>query len=315
MANFDASAWLDQYGGGTTPGIVSPSNVDPWSNLNGMGDIAPLPGVQVGEAPHLNTDPNQYNPIIDQTMGRIGGAYDFNTPTAQTSLLNGAPQADLSQYGGSKELQDFLGGEGFSPKTLALMRTQAREAPAIAGRQQMNQMRRTLGEAGISGPAAAGYMGDVARNTGYQQGQNLQNVELGNADQAAKNKQFGVGMQTNIGLTNMQQANMLALQNANQMFEALRANQNAQNNMNQFNTGNQMNQQMSRAGQQGSYAANAGQLTQNQVNQNQTENANKDWSRDIMNTQYDWQKQTMPWEEQNKRFGQATGTLGSWGQQ
>jgi len=316
---FDIDAMLQEAGSASTGGSATP-----WQDMTGAEyDLGPrpgaampftLPGVQLDDPPMLNTDPAQFQDFTDMIGGKIGGFYDYDTPMAETALNNGAPQAATSQFATSPELQRMLSGEGFSPQTLALMNTQAKEAPAFAGRQQMGQMKRILGESGISGPASAAYMGDIARNTGYQQGANLQNVALQNAQEGSNNLKFGIGQQSTIGMTNMQQANMMALQNANMMFQALRDNQNAQNSMNQFNTGNQVNQAQQKAGAQAGYTAGAANMQQNQANTNQFENANKQFGAQMFNKQNDWQTQLLPWQELNQRYGQAAGTLGSWGQ-
>jgi hypothetical protein len=314
---YDIDALLAE---GTSPNTTA---VEPWQDYSGSYGLgsapAPsmpysLPGVQLENPPMLSTDPARFQSFTDMIGDQLGGFYDYDTPQADTALLDGAPQAVTSQFAISPELQRMLSGEGFSPQTLAYMNTQAREAPAMAGRQQMGQMKRILGESGIEGPAAAAMLGDVARNTGYQQGQNLQNVAIQNAQQANQNMQFGIGQQSNIGLTNMQQANMMALQNANMMFQALRENQQAQNSMNQFNTGNQVQQQQQKAATQSGFTANAAGSQLQQANANEVENANKEFGADMFNAQNDWQTQLLPWQELNQRYSQAAGTLGSWGQ-
>lgn len=321
---FDPNAYLDQLladpsmldgGGGAMGG-------DPWADLNAQyglnepsapGMPAGLPGVQLDAPPMLSTDPARYQDFTDMVSGNIGDVYGYDTPQAQTSLIDGVPGADVAQFGTSPELQHMLSGQGFTPQQLALMQTQAREAPALTGQQQLGQMKRALSQAGIEGPAAAGMLGDVARNTGYAQNQNLQNVALQNAQQGNQNMQFGINQQSQIGLSNMQQANMMASQAANRMFEALRANQSAQNSMNQFNTGNQVQQKQQQAGAQAGYQASAGLNAQSNALGNEQENANKQWGQELQNTNYDWQKQLLPWQELNQRYGQAAGTLGSWG--
>src|SRR5262249_19542065 len=74
-------------------------------------------------------------------------------------------------------------------------------------------------------------------------------------------------MQTQIGLSNMQQANAMALQNANRLFEAMRENtaNQQQANMGTFQAQNQ--QATNKANDQAGFLASEGNLWQNQSNQ------------------------------------------------
>lgn len=298
-----ASGWDDiagAYGLGAPPAIGMPAS---------------LPGVQLGPPPMLPTDMSAFDNYMNQIYGQIGGAYDFNTPFAETNLLDPSqvPNVNAQQMGESDELKRLLSGEGYSPEILARMKASAIENPAIAGLQQMGQMKRALGEAGNFGGSAAALRGEVARETGRQQGENLNRVEVGNADLANKNFLSGVGFQTQIGMSNMEMANQMALQNANRMFAALQANQNASNAMNQFNTGNKFNQQMSKANAGAGFLGQQGAQGQQYRQQNEFENANKNFQTQQMNAGYDWERQKAQWDELNKRYSQAQGTMGGWG--
>ncbi len=145
--------------------------------------------------------------------------------------------------------------------------------------------------------------GEVARNTGYQQGQALRDVNTQNAQAGMENARFGLS-----------QANQLAMQNANMVLSQLQQNQQVQNSANTMNTQLQAQQKGAGAAAQSGFLGQQGAQWQDQSNQRDFENADKNWSQELQNTNYDWQKQMAPWQELNQRYGQAAGTLGSWGQ-
>jgi hypothetical protein len=150
---------------------------------------------------------------------------------------------------------------GYSPDILAQMQAGAQEAPAQAGAQQMAATRRSLGEAGLgTSPAAAAVTGDVARNVGDQQVAAQRAVSMANAQQAMQNMQFGVGQQTQIGLSNIEMANQMAMQNANRLFSAMQQNSQQQQQANQFNTQNQVQQQQNNAASKTNYATQLGTM-------------------------------------------------------
>lgn len=173
--------------------------------------------------------------------------------TPQSSLLNTSaiPQTQAQQFAAQQttatpQTQALANGQGFTPQTLAGMNAMAMQAPANAGLQQEAQVKRQLGEQGITGPAAAAYTGNVAQQTGQNQIAAQQGVQQANAQQSAQNQQFGVnqlnqiGMQNSsmgnqVGMNNMNAANQLAMQNANLMFSGLSQNQAAR-----INTQNQL---------------------------------------------------------------------------
>jgi hypothetical protein len=304
------------------------NETDPWAQIAAayglgappaQGLPSTLPGVQMGAAPQVSTDASGFNDYMNQIGSQIKGAYAYDTPQAQTALLDksAVPQAAAQQFGTSGELSRLLGGEGFSPEILAKMRANAMEDTAGAGAQHMSQMKRALGQSGLGmeSGASAALHGEVARQTGQNQGRALRDIDISNAQTGVENMRFGVGQQSQIGMSNMQQANQMAMNNANMMFEALRANQASQNQMAQFNTGIKADQAKSGASAQSNFLGQQGSQWQDQRQEREMTNNqnNVNFQRD--QTQYDWQKQTMPWQELNNRYGQANNMLGSWGAQ
>lgn len=299
---------------------------DPWmqiANAYGLGAPpaqgmpASLPGVQVGAPPQVSTNMNDFTGFMNQINGQIGGAYGYQTPQANASLIDQSriPQPNAQQFGTSAELQRLLSGQGYTQEMLTRMRATATEQPAQAGLQQMSQMRRMLGEAGVHGGAEVALRGEVARQTGQAQGQALRDVDLQNANTGMENQRFGVGQQTSIGLSNMQAANQIALQNSQMLFQALRDNQSAQNSTNQLNTQMQGQQRLAGANAQSNFLGQQGAQGQQQRNDNTNANANRQWDASKMQTGLDWDRQTRQWDELNKRFGQSQNILGNWSAQ
>lgn len=315
--------WWQQFSGAAAP-TTAPGG-DPWASLQqtyGLGaPAAPgmpasLPGVQLGAPPQLSGDDSRFTDFMNQINGQIGQAYDYETPQTQASLIGAGdvPQAQASQMGTSPELARMLSGEGYSPDTLTKMRASAYEQPAQAGRTQLTNVLRSLNDSGLGGSGAEAAMrGDVGRETGYAQGQALRDVDVANAQAGMENMRFGVGQQSNIGLSNMQQANQMALANSSQLFDALRANQAASNSANQMNTGLQAQQGAAGAAAQSGFLGQQGAQGQSQAQEKEVTNNQNAWEGQQQQAGFDWQKQLQPWEELNKRYGQAQGIMGAWG--
>ena len=204
---------------------------DPWAALQNSKQLTPQTNSYGA--------PQQAAPVTAQaqtpTQTFNSGVDPWQSP--QSALMNSAavPQGQAQQQAISPELQAMIGGQGFTPQTLAQMHAGATEGPDAAGLQQAAQMKRMLGESGLHGPAAVAYQGNVAQQTGYAQNAANRDVNIANANQAQQNQQFGIGQQSQIGAGNMAAANQMALENARRMFESLQANQGIR-----FNTQTQM---------------------------------------------------------------------------
>jgi hypothetical protein len=302
------------------------ANDDPWAQISSayglgappaVGMPSTLPGVRLGAPPQLSLDSARFTDFMNTIGGRMQNAFNYNTPQASASLIDQSQiqTPGAQQFGESAELKKLLAGQGYTPESLAMMRATATQQPAQAGLQQMSQMKRALGDAGLSGGAAAALQSEVARQTGQAQGQALRDVDLENANRSIENVRFGVGQQTNIGLSNMQMANQMAMANANRLFEGLQSNQQAQNSTNQLNTSLQAQQGLAGASAQANFLGQQGAQWQDQANQREMENANKQFGTQLKQADYDWQKQTLPWQELNNRYGQSQQIMGGWGAQ
>jgi hypothetical protein len=279
------------------------------------GMPATLPGVTVGTPPQMGTTMGSFDATTAAGQKQLQDIYGYSTPQMSTATIDSSqlPGMKPAQMDISPELAHQLSGTGYDPATLARMRAQAVEGPANAGIQQLMQIKRVLGANGINGGAAAAVQGSVARDVGQQQGSNLNQVELANANQGNQNQQFGIGQQTQIGVSNMQQANNMALAQAAQLFQSLRDNMNATNATSLFNTTNQVNQKTQAAGTEAGFTTQQAQQREaNQHSNEQTNNANN-WQAQQQQTQYDWNKQAMPWQELNNRYNSANSVLGNWG--
>lgn len=194
------------------------------------GSSRVTPGGNPGGAPNPFT-PNApkasgfSNPFAADGSNTENG---FNTPGSGLLNLGQTPSATAEKYQISPEVQAMLEGKGgFSPETLAGMNANAKESAANAGQQQMAQVKRQEAQNGVAGsPAAAGYAGAVAKQTGQQQQQNLQQVQQQNAQAQLQQQNMAAQIEAQAGEGNMQSANQLALSNAQMLFESLLANQN-----------------------------------------------------------------------------------------
>lgn len=300
--------------------------LDPWQQIAqayglgappAQGMPATMPGIQIGAAPQMSLDNKRYTDFMDQIGSRIQNAYQYDTPQAQAALMDtgSLPNVEAQTMAESAELKRLLSGEGFNPQVMAQMRATAMEAPAQAGLQQMSQMKRILGQSGISGGAEAALRGEVARQTGQNQGAAMRDVDINNAKASMENTRFGVGQQTQIGMSNMQAANQMALANANMMFQALQANQQASNQANMMNTQLKAQQGAAGASAMSGFLGQQGAQGQAQTHDKEMQNNANVFNRQNMQAGFDWDRQKSQWDELNKRYGQSQNILGSWGAQ
>lgn len=273
------------------------SNVDPNTGLIPMTDANgniygwSIPGYNVPAPPNVpgGVDPaqqQQYLNLMNAIASQIQQQYQYQTPLSQAAQQNlgAVPQPGVAQQQITPEIQRLLSGQGYDPATLAQMRAGAIDSTAAAGRSELNAGRIAAEQAGLqASPAGGAVSEDIARRAGIAQTSALRDVNLANAQQGMNNFLTGVGYQTQIGGNNMQQANEMALANANRLFAAMNQNVANQQQSGLFNAGNQNSQMMNQAnqvsnvlGQQGN-ALNQGALNQSIFAGNQNAQNTINW--------------------------------------
>lgn len=217
------------------PTVSGPGGLE-YQGARGEGgqllDPFDIPSIVLPGAPNIGSTLDQgaqdrFTGLMNNIAGQVQQQYAYQNPafTAAEMQRGDIPQAQAQQFGTSPELQQMISGQGFNPSILAQMRSRASEGVNQAGLSEMSQTKRALEQAGLGGsPAGAAVAGDVARRSGQARSSALRDVDIANAEQGIENAQFGIGQQTNIGLSNMQQANQMAMQNANMIFSGLSQN-------------------------------------------------------------------------------------------
>lgn len=265
---------LDQYLAQFGPESMGAGAVDPNSAI--MNPVQEAPPAedwsQIAAAYGLGAPPAVGMPASMQPI-QLGPTPQTTPAMIDTTKI---PQPVAAQLPVNDQIKAMSSGQGYAPDVLAKMHAGATQNAASAGLQELSQTKRTLGENGIRGGAAAGVVGDVARRTGQAQGSANRDIDINNAQVGNENAKFGLGLQTNIEQSNFQAVNSMALAGANALFEGMKSNQSSQNNADQMNTGLQFQRQ----NDQGTM---------------------------------DYNNQKSQWDELNKRFGQSQSILGSWG--
>lgn len=267
-----------------------------------------LPDINLPQAAQMNPyqSPEFHNSQIDfmnNLANQVHGQYDYATPQIDQS---GVPQPGAQQFNPSPELGQLLSGQGLPPGVLQQMRARASDSVSNAGRQELSQTRRQLEMSGLGGsPAGAAVAGDVARRSGMAETGALRDIDIANAELGNSNRLAGVGFQTQIGLSNMQQANAMALENANRMFSAMSQNVAAQ----QVQRGRQADVTSGIFGQQGSQIQDSQQQqyrTASQFNPQQTN------TRDFNQGQFQRQRDLAQFGGAEQRWQTAAGVMPSW---
>jgi hypothetical protein len=225
---------------------------------------------------------NYFGLVSDAVNGKINDAYSFLFDPAWAAKMNvdEVPQPTVNQMPTSDELVRMLSGQGYDPAIMAQMKASASEGVAGSGMTELSQAKRALEQAGIFGsPAGAAVQADVARRSGEQEQSALRDIDIKSAQEGLTNFRQGVGYQTQIGLNNMQEANRMALENANRMFAAMSSNLANQQQANMANFEANANKQMTQAKTSSDWYTQQGNLFNTQAGQRATQAdvANQDW--------------------------------------
>ena len=321
-------AALQALGGPPGPGlnVPRPPPVAPNSRtglLEGV-DFEPqsIPSIGLAEPGQISQTfspefTNQYTGMMNTLGEQIKQQYNYQLPTAQGARMEtgGVPQPTAQSMSISPEIARMLSGEGYSPEILAQMRGRAMEDVAGAGRTELSQAKRALEQAGLSGsPAGAGIAADVARREGIAQTQARRDVDIQNANVGMENFRQGVGYQTNIGTNNMQEANRMALENANRLFAAMSQNLSNQQSANMAQFGAESQRMGNQAGATAAFLGQSGNSYQNAslakaAGAEETNVANRNnWA--LNNAQLERQRQLANLNAQENRWQTGTQILG-----
>ncbi len=246
-----------------------------------------VPDVDLGQMPTMSSgwepgfESNFFN-RANSTRNQLNDLYNFQTPNMEAALnnLGQVPKPTSQGVDQFEQLQFLLSGQGYKPDVVSKMKANA--ADSLAGQNaarmsagKMAAQRAGLGDSGISVAMAD----QAARDNAAGLNQANNQIDIQNAMQGMQNMVTGSGMELNRQQTNQQQANLMALQAAQMMFQAMQQNTANSQQANQTNNQNQMNQRMTNAGQQANVLSNAqsqfGNATLNQAaNANQQNAAN-----------------------------------------
>ncbi len=222
------TAQPNTYTGDPNTGLV-PGATDANGNVIGPSMIG---GITLGQTPIIPGQYSQgfltdYNNYAAQVGNAASSPYNYNPGQMSAAQMNtgNIPQPTAQQYGGSSQLNQLLSGQGYDPATLARMHAGATDSVAGQSAMQLSQARQALGQAGtMDSPAGVGVQQDVARQAGAAQTQASNAIDINNAQVGNQNFLAGVGMQNQNGISNMQQANQMALANANNLFQGMQQN-------------------------------------------------------------------------------------------
>lgn len=260
-------------------GHSAQTNLSPYQSAQGaqMNPFVQSGQVTLGDMPTVN---GQFSsPFMDQYGGSTGNYADQISnsyggfPTAQAAQmdLSGIPNPGAQAAGGSDALSFLLSGQGYDPRTLAAMNAGVTDNAANAGRSQAGNARLMAEQSGIAGsPAEMALEANARRNQAAQTQQGLNNVQIQNAQQGMQNLTTGAGMQQQLNLSNSQQANMMALQHAQNIIQGM--NQNVANTQaaNMANYQGSQQAAMAKSGARADFLANAGSGLNNAMLNKQT---------------------------------------------
>ena len=263
------------------------------------------PQNNLGEMPEMNSgwqpgfEGNFFN-TAENVRNRLGQIYESPLEQMNAAQINRGevPQPNANPTDSFEQLQFLLSGQGFDPKTIAQMKANAGDTLASGNAARMSAGRMAAQRAGLGSSGISVALQDqAARDNAAGLNQANNQIDIQNAMQGIKNLTTGAGMELNRGQTNAQQANLMALQNAQMMFQAMQQNTANSQQANLTNTQNRVGQQMTSQNAQSNQMANAGnqfgQATLNQAaNANQQNAANR----------YNWNLSQANLNQRNNEF-------------
>lgn len=281
----------------------------PWAGLD-LGDLPQIPNINLGQMPMMS---GQFSPDFEHWYGSTAAAQAANIgnywnpagfPTAQAAQMNlgQIPQVNAQTPQQFQALQFLLSGQGFDPATIAKMKANATDTIGQQGIARMSAGRLAADRAGLGGSGYDAAIADeVARDNAAQQTQARNTIDIQNAQQGIQNLTAGAGMELGRQTSASQMANLVALQNASNLIQAMNTNVQNLQQANMTNFGGQQSratnqaQSQTNALQNASNTWNTGAVDQN-VQANQQNAAN----------QQNWQLAQANMNNQNNQFNAST---------
>ena len=305
-----------QTAGGSPAGPVNPYDQLGLDGLPQMGqvDFGQMPQMSGQFDPGFTSD---YFNRLAQQSGQTGSYWDQgNFPTAQTAQqnLSQVPQVEAQTPQSFEALQFLLSGQGFDPATMAKMHANSSDAIANQGSANMSAGRLAAERAGLGNSGLNVALAEQnARDTGAAQTASRNQIDIANAQQGAQNRVAGAGLESSRQTNAAQMANLVALQNASSLIQAM--NQNVAN-LQQSNMANFQGQQQTAtnkaaaqtaSNQTGSNAYNTGAL--NQAAQANSQNAANQMNWQLNNRQMNNENNRLNVGNANSNAQNAQGNL------
>lgn len=241
-------------------GTFSQTPVDPnaamYEQLLG-GDAPQITAQQLPENPQISstfsTDEN--NAFVNTLQGAKNALafdnYQQDVPTMQAQQLDlgGVPQPQAQQVGSNSALDFLMSGQGYDPRTLAMMRGQATDTNARGAIGQLSSAKMAAQQAGLDGSGADLAMrGQVARRLGDTEAASQNAISVNNAQTGLENLRQAAPMELGRATTNAGSANQMALENAARLFSGMQQNVANSQQAAGTNTSNQNQMLQTRAG-------------------------------------------------------------------
>lgn len=287
----------------------SGSSTDEWNALVEEMGLAPIPSIDridLGDLPMMNPNwapgfEGGYFNTTENVAQRIEDFYnEGGFPTAQAAQHNmgGIPQVNAQTPDSFAALEFLLSGQGFDPATMARMRAGAADDIAGQARAQRGSGRLMAEQAGLAGsPAAMAIEAQANRRQGDATTRAMNDLEVANARQGMQNLTTGAGMEMSRQMSASQQANLVALQNASNILQAMSQNVANSQQTNMANFAGEQDRRMEQAGRQSDVLAQAG----NQFN-SATLGRQIGADRDNTNNQIDWRLNQAQLDRDRDRF-------------
>ena len=252
---------------GTAGGAATTGTTDEFGGLFGLDAISSVPNINLGDmpmnrggwAPGFSNDYFGNANAVKNDIGSIYNSIPVDRANAAQLDINGIPQPQSRDVASNPALQHLVSGQGFDPATLARLHAASNDVIAANQRSAQGSARLAAEQAGQAGGGGEMAMvGQANRQAGDARTRASNDIEIQNAQTGMENMRQGAGLELGRATTNATQANMIALQNASQMLQAMQQNTANVQQTSLANSGAQNQHNQALAQTQGDFMANTG---------------------------------------------------------